>query len=420
MKLATCFLVVATTSLSFLKPESAIAQPQPVAARPIAIEVTLVRTSWGPADERAASLSGNSSEVASRLHEWESAGEVLEIERVSLTALENLPTKIQSGKNVPVSVGRTGGPRGGEAVRYQQQNVGTIVTAMARGDRDAVVAEVSVETSQLEQRETASQNDESETPFVPTGTETLSAQSTVRIENGKTILATALQNREGTTATSQFLLVSARILESSIKAEPTEVKSSGDARRLQVYKLQHAAAQEAANLIDKLHLADASDLKVVPDVRTNAIIVSASSSNVFESIDAIVQKLDEKKDKVDKGDKEGADAGRASSSETSPQPRAEDSSKYDAMNDQELVELIKKLHVETQEAERLARHALTNYQQALQAYQSTSDDQKLETLFRMMEADAARVLPRKAHSEAAHYLEAVKGAYLKRLIDKQK
>ncbi len=417
MKLATCFLVVTATILSFLKPEAARAQPQSVTARPIAIEVTLIRTSWGPADERAASLSGNSTEVASRLREWESAGEVLEIERVAITALENLPTIIQSGKNVPVSVGRTGGPRGGETVRFQHQNVGTVVTATARGDREAVVAEVSVETSQLERRETATQNDESETPFVPVGTETLSAQSTVRIEKGRTVLAAALQNREGTTSTSQFLLVSAQFLESSIEAEHTEVESSGDVRRLQVYKLQHAAAQEAANLIDKLHLADASDLKVVPDVRTNAIIVSASSSNVFQSIDAIVQKLDETEDKVDK---EGADAGRATTSKASPPPRAEDSSKYDAMNDQELVELIKKLHVETQEAERLAMHALTNYQQARQEYLTTTDDQKTEVLFRMMEAEAAQVFPAKAHAASERNLRAAKDAYMKRLLDKQK
>ncbi len=132
---------------------------------------------------------------------------------------------------------RSFGGRGGPAqTSDQQQSVGTVISVTASVDGDAIVVRLNVEKSQLERRESKSEADDE---FVPSGTETLTSQVTVRIENGKTVLASGLETRADTESSAQFILASAGILELSTDTKSVATADGMDARLAE--RLKHTA-----------------------------------------------------------------------------------------------------------------------------------------------------------------------------------
>ena len=187
--------------------------PTPHAPRAIAIEVLIVDAKDGTKDERAVELCGPSDEVAARLCELESKGRIVAIERIRLTTLEGQKTLVQAGRTAPVASGRSSSGRGGPAqTSYQRQDFGTLISATARADGDAILGELQVERSQLERRAGKPQSDDE---FVPLGIETLTSQVTVRIGSGKTVLVSSLEERADAESSGQFVLASARLLDTA-------------------------------------------------------------------------------------------------------------------------------------------------------------------------------------------------------------
>jgi hypothetical protein len=198
------------------------------ALRAIAIEVLIV----GAKGEHAVELSGPSDEVAARVRELESEGQIVVIDRVRLTTLEGHKTLVQAGRNAPIATAQSLGGRGGPVQRsYQYQELGTLISATARADGDAVVVELEVEKSQLEQR---AGKPRPEDEFVPLGTETLTLQVTARIGSGRTVLAGGLEERADAESSAQLVLASARLLGPSSHAEaiPT-AGGAGEIRQTQ-------------------------------------------------------------------------------------------------------------------------------------------------------------------------------------------
>jgi hypothetical protein len=202
------------------------------APRAIALEVLIVATHGGNEHEQAVPLCGPSEEVASQVRDLESQGRIVDVDRIRLTTLEDQTTVVQAGKNTPVASGRSFGGRGGPPVQnsYQYQNLGTMISATARVDGDAVVVELEVEKSQLEGPAGKPQADDE---FVPLGTETLTSRATLRIGNGQTVLAGGLESRSEGKSSGQLVLLSARLLDG-----PSEASSAGAADHAQARQIR--------------------------------------------------------------------------------------------------------------------------------------------------------------------------------------
>jgi type II secretory pathway component GspD/PulD (secretin) len=192
MKRATLLLSVAMCTLN-VSDRSGVAEANATASHAphaIAIEVLIVGTKGGIHEEHAIELSGPADTVAAQVRALESKGQIVFLDRIRLTTLENHKTLVQSGVTTPVASGRTFGGRGGTS--FQQRSVGTLISATARVEGDAIVVELEVEKSGLKRHPDQSLSDDE---FVPQGTETLTSQATVRIGSGMTVLASGLESR---------------------------------------------------------------------------------------------------------------------------------------------------------------------------------------------------------------------------------
>ena len=185
-----CGAIAVTTFISILSSQSGVAEttsPQPRPLRVIGIELQIIDIQRGTADEHTVGLSGPSEEVAARVRELESTGQIVRIDRFGLTTLEDQKAVLQAGKTMAVPTGRSNFGRGGPAqMSYQQENFGTQISAVAKVDGDVIVIELEVEKSRL-----ASPADQfaGEGDVVPLGTETFTSQVAARIRSGQTIVA---------------------------------------------------------------------------------------------------------------------------------------------------------------------------------------------------------------------------------------
>ena len=217
MKRAAFFLVLAVVA-SALSP-GVIAPSRGAETRvsrnpeAIFLEVFIIRTNWGPNDESVRTLLGPSDLVDERLQELESAGQILAVDHISWTTLENEENQIHLGRTTPVPSGRSfRGPGGPSQMSYQQQSIGTQISAIASVDNGIVVVHLNVEKSELEQRD---DQPEADGEFVPVGTKTLTSQVTVRVQDGTTALASGFENQGDVESSAQFVLVAARTLNSA-------------------------------------------------------------------------------------------------------------------------------------------------------------------------------------------------------------
>ncbi|MHC4407073.1 MAG: hypothetical protein ACYTG0_46260 [Planctomycetota bacterium] len=153
MKRAILFVSVVACAFSLtVNARSGVTEtktPVSRAPRAIAIEVLIVGTKGGTKDEHTVQLSGPTDEVAARLRELESKGRIVVVDRIRLTTLENQKMLIQAGRTTPIASGRFPGGRGGPAQKsYHHENLGTLISATAIVDGDAIVVELEVEKSQ--------------------------------------------------------------------------------------------------------------------------------------------------------------------------------------------------------------------------------------------------------------------------------
>jgi len=293
MKRAILFAAVATCTFS-LNARSGVAEtktPVSRAPRAIAIEVLILSTKGRTEDEHTVQLSGPTDEVAAHLRELESKGQIVDIDRIRLTTLENQKVLVQAGRATPVASGRSLGGRGGPAqMSYHHQDVGTLISATARVDGDAIVVELQVEKSQLERHAGKPQADDE---LVPLGTETLTSQVTVRIGSGKTVLASGLEKRADAESSGQLVLASARLLDTSSDAKGVAPENRTEERQIRIFSLQSTAAEDAAAVIKQLCDDGSGQIRVSADSRANSLIISAEKERQLDVIEAILLRLDE-------------------------------------------------------------------------------------------------------------------------------
>jgi type II secretory pathway component GspD/PulD (secretin) len=370
--------------------------------RAIAIEVLIIGIQGGTKDEYAAQLSGSSEKVAARVRELESQSQAVVIDRIRLTTLENHKMLVQSGRTVPVAAGRSFRGRGGPAqTSYQQQNFGTLLSGTAKVDGDAIVVEFEVENSHLERSADNSQLDDE---FVPSATESFTSQVTARIRSGQTIVASGLEKRVGAESSAQLVLASARFLDA-----PSDVKapapSDAEARRVKIFALQNASAKDAATVIRELSDDESGEVKVSVDSRTNSLIVIAGNEHLAV-IEAILLRLDASEPRrVSQAAKD--------EEQSDSTPVVTD---YERMDKKELQEGLKRLQKEVLVAERTAKQAKEKAAEGATAYNSASDDEKLDALLRMIEADAASRMPIERFKRIRSDFDAAKRAYFHLLV----
>ena len=242
--------------------------------------------------------------------------------------------------------------------------------------------------------------------FVPLGTETLTSQVTVRIENGKTVLAGGLENRSDAESSAQFILASARILEWSTDTQDAATTDSADPSQIKVFSLQRTPAQDAAALVETLTDDDSGGMRVSVDLRTNSLIVSADNARQLDVVEAILLRLDQ------------SDPWRVA--ETPKDEKKPDTTpvvtKYDEMGKQELQDELRRLQAQVSDARRTAHQASGTAREAANAYRSASDDDKADALLHMIEADAASRTPMEHYRQAESALDAAKKAYIRLML----
>jgi hypothetical protein len=277
-------LPIAALVTLFVASQSAFGQPfepdfrrppsrDPVRAMPsgraVTIDVTVIDTS----DERLANLSGD--ELVARLRELER--ELDSVSHIRLTTLDQLPAMVQFGDSVAVETGRSFGPGGGgfggggrggggpSQTTYTFQNVGTMVKATPRIEGRSVVLEINFERSQLARRAAA---EGEEAP--PPGMDKMTAQSTVTIPQGESVLVGGKKTRSGDKTINTWILVSAAAGEGSTRGEePRRIGRSGDPedrQEVRVIRLQSNQAGELAEAVRRMWRGE-----VDFDARTNTI-----------------------------------------------------------------------------------------------------------------------------------------------------
>jgi type II secretory pathway component GspD/PulD (secretin) len=152
--------------------------------RQIGLEIAIVQVEADLQDQTSEQLTGPAAEVAARIRQLEAKGQIVVLDRIRITTMENQATMVQSGRTVNIASGQQSfGGRGGPGqMSYQQQQVGTLVSATATVNGDAVLLELQVEKSHLPPAVAAVKG---EPAPPPTGPETLTCQVTARIENAQ-------------------------------------------------------------------------------------------------------------------------------------------------------------------------------------------------------------------------------------------
>ncbi len=259
----------------FQRGQRASAAPQPQrAGRLVSVEVVIADVTGG--EDRPL--------TAERLAELEKGGQVTSLSRLRLSALENQPAVVQFGERVSLVTGRTSlGGRGAQDM-MAQENLGTMVSVTARVEDDqSIVMEFQAEQTRFAPAAARAEGDNIERPAELPRTAKITAQSTLRIEPGKSVVAGGKTTRTEQGTMQTWILVSAT-------AEPARPKAADEAATLKVFTLMHAKAESLAELIQTVFRGD--DLHVAADTRSNCLIVPGDDQTL-DMIQRLLTRLDE-------------------------------------------------------------------------------------------------------------------------------
>jgi type II secretory pathway component GspD/PulD (secretin) len=255
-------------------PRAAAPQP-PQPGRLISVEVVI------------ADVTGEAGEMtAERLAELEKAGQVKSLSRLRVSTLENAPSMVQFGERVSVVTGHTSfGGRGSQNVTAQE-NLGTMVSVTARVDHDdSILMEFQAEQTRLAPTAARAEGENADRPAELPGTTTITTKSTLRIPQGKSVVAGSKTMRTAQGMTQTWILVSAH-------AEAAAAESV-----LKILALKHAQGEAIAALLAGVF--PPANLRVAVDARTNSLIISGSPT-VLEKVVPLIAELDQAKDEAAK------------------------------------------------------------------------------------------------------------------------
>jgi hypothetical protein len=156
-----------------------------------------------------ASLSGETDKVLNNIKEIQSAGRGFVANRMELAAIENNPTILQIGEDVPMVSGTTTIPGRGATSSFRTMSVGTMLKVQSRlsGDAD-IVMEVDFEKSEVT---SPAGNSDEERQSAPQGVARLTHQATSRIHDGHSLLVGTLVSQSNDGSSQAYLVLSASI-----------------------------------------------------------------------------------------------------------------------------------------------------------------------------------------------------------------
>jgi hypothetical protein len=190
---------------------AAAADAKPVPRKLIAFEFVVI-------ERTGSELAGDKDKVptAAQLLKLEKDGKAGSVQRLKLTALENVEARLQLGENAPLVSGRTRGNFSGgpvqESVTYH--SVGTTVTLTAETESDGkVLASVNLARSTVAAPPKAPEKEGQETGVSTTSPRLLNNTivTTVRIAPGETAVIAGQQTHTGSSPGEMWVLVTAKV-----------------------------------------------------------------------------------------------------------------------------------------------------------------------------------------------------------------
>jgi type II secretory pathway component GspD/PulD (secretin) len=235
-------------------------------------------------------------DVSARLDELLSSGTITSLTRATLTALDQRPAILQITDRVPVASSRVfRGGRGGEGgggfgqLTYMEQATGTQVSATPQVQPDgSVIVEFQVEKSRLlPQTPSATAGGEAAAVEVPPpGMSTLSAQTTVGIAPGATVVVGGFQFAGDEPSSPAFILLSAEVAGGT----SSTAQAAEELPKLIAFSLENASANLVAPVLAEVFAG--RDLQIAVDERTNRLLVRAGEDDMHE-LEALLRLLDE-------------------------------------------------------------------------------------------------------------------------------
>ncbi len=270
---------------TFGAPAKPVVPPEDL--RPIELEITILDI----AGAETAKTKLTDEQQLNRLERLEAEGKVAGVQRMKLNLVSNVPSQLQQGETVQITVGRTRSPGspdpasrggfGGMSEVTRAQNVGTLVQATARPIASGAVVELKLERSGV----TASRAPEaSDTASVDSPkTNQLTVSTTLVLREGETKIVTSSHHTKG-----ESLREESWVLARVTVAPPEKTPAVSGIR---IFHLQNTSAKDTVELIASLF--ESKPVRAVADVRTNTVIVVSAPEDEMQQIEAILMKLDE-------------------------------------------------------------------------------------------------------------------------------
>lgn len=202
------------------------------------IQLHLLKPRGALTEAETASLSGRSDEVLDRIKSLKSTGRVDIANRIELTGIENQPAFLQVGQTVPLPTSSVSIPGRGASTNYRDVSIGMIFKVQARlsGESD-IVLNTDFEKSEI----TPPSGDADEgSRSARQAVSQLTHQSTVRLQDGHSLLVGGLISQSSDGETEAYLVLSASIeggkdAKPPAKANADATKRASEAKRREQY-----------------------------------------------------------------------------------------------------------------------------------------------------------------------------------------
>ena len=241
-------------------------------------------------------------QLIAKLQKLEQAGEIGTITRMRLTTIEDQTATAQYGEQAAVVTGRSqfgSGRAGGGGVSISHQNFGTLlsVTPSVNDDGDITIKLVLEKSGQAKAAPTDEQKEATEVGLPP-AVLMINIQTMLRMRDGQTVVAQAMDSSSGKDSSQTIVLVTARVIgeqgdapkkAGARKISKEKVRNGKEDVEVRIWKLRNAQAADAARYLGGL--LDDPSLEITIDERTNSLLVRGPVATL-KKIDAVVAKLD--------------------------------------------------------------------------------------------------------------------------------
>lgn len=264
------------------------------ASRVIVFDVFIIETSRAMNSEGLSAWEGGPRAIETQIAELRKQGELTRLQSARLTTLDQNLASLQFGERTPVieGVNRFAG-RGNSSptVRVRYEDVGTMISLTPRTTATGhIVVDLKCERSQLAKPPKADQetSDVNSLP-IPLGVETSSVQSTVRLDDGGSVVLGGMivqgTRREGTT----LVVLAGKINPGDGEGNVASRSQRVSRPQLRVYALKHASANDVANVLNSVY--GEQRLRVKVDAKANRLTIFGDFE-LLQEIGELISRLD--------------------------------------------------------------------------------------------------------------------------------